>query len=97
MRNTKYWISILSAALLSGSTTIAAEWTELFNGKDLADWENPYDWGKAEVVDGEIHLTTEKSKWFLSTVKEYSDFMKYLKRCDVHLYRKFRFKIFGNL
>jgi hypothetical protein len=26
-------------------------------------------------VDGEIHLTTEKSKWFLSTVKEYSDFI----------------------
>ncbi|MFQ3241780.1 MAG: hypothetical protein ACI9A1_001246 [Lentimonas sp.] len=75
MRNTKYWISILTVALLTGSTSIAAEWIELFNGKDLAHWENPYDWGKAEVVDGEIHLTTEKSKWFLSTVKEYSDFI----------------------
>jgi hypothetical protein len=28
-----------------------------------------------------------------AVAKEYSDFMKYLKRCDVHLYRKFRFKI----
>lgn len=73
--NTKYWITILTAALLGASTSIAGEWTELFNGKDLAHWENPYDWGKAEIVDGEIHLTTEKSKWFLSTVKEYSDFI----------------------
>jgi len=75
MRNTKYWISILTAALLTGSTSTADEWNELFNGKDLSHWENPYDWGKAEIVDGEIHLTTEKSKWFLSTVKEYSDFI----------------------
>ena len=75
MKDTKYWISILTACLLAGSTSFAGEWTELFNGKDLAHWQNPYDWGKAEVVDGEIHLTTEKSKWFLSTVKEYSDFI----------------------
>jgi hypothetical protein len=72
---TKYWISILSAALLTASTAIAGEWTELFNGKDLAHWENPYDWGKAKIVDGEIHLSTEKKKWFLSTRKEYSDFI----------------------
>ena len=75
MKDTKSWISILTACLLAGSTSFAGEWTELFNGKDLAHWQNPYDWGKAEVVDGEIHLTTEKSKWFLSTVKEYSDFI----------------------
>ncbi|MDG1301442.1 MAG: DUF1080 domain-containing protein [Opitutae bacterium] len=75
MRNIKYWISILTAALLPASTSIAAEWTELFNGTDLAHWENPYDWGKVEIVNGEIHLTTDKSKWFLSTVKEYSDFI----------------------
>lgn len=53
----------------------AGEWVPLFNGKDLTDWENPYDWGKAEVVDGEIHLTTDKAKWFLSTTKEYGDFI----------------------
>jgi hypothetical protein len=75
MKYTKYWISILAACLLAGSPSFAGEWIDLFNGKDLANWENPYDWGKAEVVDGEIHLTTEKSKWFLSTVKEYSDFI----------------------
>jgi hypothetical protein len=75
MKYTKYWISILAAYLLAGSPSFAGEWIDLFNGKDLAHWQNPYDWGKAEVVDGEIHLTTEKSKWFLSTVKEYSDFI----------------------
>jgi len=75
MKDTKSWISILTACLLASSTSIAGEWIDLFNGKDLAHWQNPYDWGKAEVVDGEIHLTTEKSKWFLSTVKEYSDFI----------------------
>jgi hypothetical protein len=76
--NAKYWISILKVALLTASTAstaIAGEWTELFNGKDLASWENPYDWGKADIVNGEIHLSTDKSKWFLSTVKEYSDFI----------------------
>ncbi|MEN8733710.1 MAG: DUF1080 domain-containing protein [Lentimonas sp.] len=75
MKDIKYWISILAACLLAGSTSFASQWIDLFNGKDLTHWENPYDWGKAEVVDGEIHLTTEKSKWFLSTVKEYSDFI----------------------
>lgn len=75
MKDTKSWISILTACLLAGSTSFAGEWIELFNGKDLAHWQNPYDWGKAEIVDGEIHLSTEKSKWFLSTVQEYSDFI----------------------
>lgn len=75
MKDAKSWISILTVCLLVGSTSFAGEWIDLFNGKDLAHWQNPYDWGKAEVVDGEIHLTTEKSKWFLSTVQEYSDFI----------------------
>jgi hypothetical protein len=82
------YIALIAASLTVGSlcfgnikakelskTSMAGEWTELFNGKDLAHWDNPYDWGKAEIVDGEIHLSTEKSKWFLSTVKEYSDFI----------------------
>lgn len=75
MSVTKYWFTLLTAALLTVSTSMAGEWIDLFNGKDLTNWENPYDWGKAEIVDGEIHLTTDKSKWFLSTVKEYSDFI----------------------
>ena len=75
MIETKICISILTAILLIGGSSIAGEWVDLFNGKDLANWENPYDWGKAQVVDGEVHLTTQKSKWFLSTVKQYSDFI----------------------
>ena len=75
MKDTKFWISILTVCLLTGSTSIAGEWTDLFNGKDLAHWQNPYDWGKADIVNGEIHLSTDKSKWFLSSVKEYSDFI----------------------
>lgn len=65
-------------AVFAGPVPAAAKectWTALFNGKDLENWENPYTWGKAEVVDGEIHLTTNKSKWFLCTEKEYADFV----------------------
>ena len=46
------------------------EWTALSDGKTLEGWTNPYKWGKAPVVDGEIHLTTTKSKFFLTTAKE---------------------------
>ncbi len=45
----------------------------LFNGTDLGGWRNPYDHGKAKVVDGEIHLIGDK-KFFLVTDKTYSDF-----------------------
>jgi len=48
-------------------------WTVLFNGADLKGWKNPYDHGKAEVVDGEIHLTADK-KFFLCTAEKYGDF-----------------------
>jgi len=50
-------------------------WQALFDGKTLKGWTNPYDWGKAAVVDGEIHLTTTKRKFFLVTEKQYSDFI----------------------
>ena len=46
----------------------------LFDGKTLEGWHNPYEWGKAEVVDGEIHLTGDK-KFFVVTDKEYGDFI----------------------
>jgi hypothetical protein len=45
----------------------------LFNGKNLDGWQNPYSFGQAKVVDGEIHLRADK-KFFLVTEKEYSDF-----------------------
>lgn len=40
----------------------------------LAGWNNPFDWGKAEVVGDEIHLTADK-KFFLVTDAQYSDFV----------------------
>ena len=48
-------------------------YTPLFNGTDLSGWRNPYDYGTAKVVHGEIHLTANK-KFFLVTEKKYSDF-----------------------
>lgn len=45
-----------------------------FDGKTLTGWRNPYSWGKAEVVDGEIHLTADK-KFFLVTEKSYANFV----------------------
>ena len=46
----------------------------LFDGKTLDGWKNPYKWGEAVIVDGEIHLKGDK-KWFLVTEKSYSDFI----------------------
>ena len=57
------------------STAGAGKWVDLFDGKTLKGWTNPYTWGKATVVDGEIHLTTTKSKFFLTTAKQYADFI----------------------
>ncbi|GAB5401788.1 MAG: family 78 glycoside hydrolase catalytic domain [Aureliella sp.] len=56
-------------------------YTPLFNGKDLSGWRNPYSYGQAEVVDGEIHLQANK-KFFLVTERKYSDFRLSV---DIHL------------
>ena len=45
----------------------------LFNGKDLTGWRNPYPYGEARVVNGEIHLLAD-DKFFLVTEKKYADF-----------------------
>lgn len=73
MRNLALMIALCSmtARVASAEDT----WTSLFNGKDLTGWENPFEWGQAEVVDDEIHLTTDRSKWFLCTTREYQDFV----------------------
>jgi len=50
-------------------------WVELFDGENLDGWFNPYDWGNAVAKDGEIHLTTNKRKFFFVTRKPYADFI----------------------
>jgi hypothetical protein len=70
-------ISLLTLVILVFAVSGFSEkeqFTALFNGKDLSGWKNPYEWGKAEVVEGEIHLTADK-KFFLVTEKKYSDFV----------------------
>jgi len=68
-------IALTTLTMFCSLSTLAAdEWTPLFNGKNLDGWHNPYEWGHAEVVDGEIHLTANK-KFFLVTDKQYGDFI----------------------
>ena len=40
------------------------EWRSMFDGVELDEWKNPYDWGTAEVVEEEIHLKADR-KFFL--------------------------------
>lgn len=51
-----------------------AKWDNLQDAS-LGQWFNPYDWGKAEVVGDEVHLTTDRDKWFLLTKKQYANFV----------------------
>ncbi|TWT66627.1 3-keto-disaccharide hydrolase [Allorhodopirellula solitaria] len=55
------------------NTPAAAKRKPLFDGKSLAGWKNPYEWGKTEVVDGEIHLIGER-KFFLVTDQIFHDY-----------------------
>ncbi|WP_206170858.1 3-keto-disaccharide hydrolase [Phragmitibacter flavus] len=73
-------LSSLSLNLVQAETDKDG-FTPLFDGKTLNGWKNPYEWGKSEVVDGEIHLTADK-KFFLITEKAYGDFVF---EGDVHL------------
>ena len=60
---------------------ISRGYTPLFNGTDLSGWRNPYPYGEAKVVDGEIHLLADQ-KFFLVTETEYADFSLSV---DIHL------------
>jgi len=74
MRTLTLALVIISFFGLSSFRPADKEWVNLFDGKSLNGWWNPYDWGKANVVDGEIHLQANK-KFFLVTDKTYSDFI----------------------
>ncbi len=52
-----------------------AAWEPLFKDASLSNWENPFDWGKAEYDNGVVSLTSEKGKWFLVTKDEYANFV----------------------
>lgn len=67
------WVALASGAGRAGEA--GKEWVNMFDGKMLAGWHNPYAWGKAEMVNGEVHLTSDKGKWFLCTEKQYADFI----------------------
>jgi len=49
-------------------------WVSLFDGRTLAGWSNPYDWGRAWVEDGQLCLQGDR-KFFLVTEKTYDDFI----------------------
>ena len=52
----------------------AGEWRSLFDGTSLAQWDNPYDWGRVSVENGEIHLVGDQ-KFFLVTDDRFRDFV----------------------
>lgn len=64
----------LAAEHPAASTDVEDGFVSLFDGKTLQNWSNPYSWGKAEVVNGEIHLTGDK-KFFLVTEKRFANFI----------------------
>ena len=52
----------------------SGEFKPLIQGDSLEGWHNPYEWGKVELVDGEVQLTGDR-KFFLVTDKKYGDFV----------------------
>ncbi|QDT15010.1 3-keto-disaccharide hydrolase [Alienimonas californiensis] len=74
-------LALLAPAALADDAKTDDGFTPLFDGETLDGWKNPYTWGEAKVVDGEIHLKADK-KFFLVTEKEYDDFIF---EGDVHL------------
>ncbi|MFH5802827.1 DUF1080 domain-containing protein [Alienimonas sp. DA493] len=67
-------LALLAPAALADDAQSDDGFTPLFDGETLEGWKNPYEWGEAEVVDGEIRLKADR-KFFLVTEKEYDDFI----------------------
>lgn len=76
-------LSLLGTALAEekSASASAGETIALFDGKTLKGWKNPFDYGDAKVVDGEIHLLSDK-KFFLVTAESFDDFEVSV---DIHL------------
>lgn len=69
-------IATFSACASGAEDSASSEpgWRPLFDGATMAGWSNPYDWGTASVVDGEIHLLADR-KFFIVTDEEFDDFV----------------------
>jgi hypothetical protein len=74
MKRISVALMMVTFAVCSSVHAENSGWVDLFDGKTLTGWTNVYDWGEAKVADGEIHLTADK-KFFLTTEKDYSDFI----------------------
>lgn len=57
-----------------GAEKSKQKWVNLFNGKDLSGWHNPYSHGEFKVVKGVIELIANK-KFFLAYDQKFSDFI----------------------
>jgi hypothetical protein len=68
---------LLLAAVLVITVSVHAQWTTLFNGKDLTGWKELNGKAKYSVQNGEIVGTTvlHEPNSFLATEKEYGDFI----------------------
>lgn len=49
------------------------EWHNLVDG-DLSQWKNPYSYGEAKLIDGEVHLKADK-KFFMVTKEKFANFI----------------------
>lgn len=74
MKKSALVLLIVPVLLCSSFQNEKVGWVDLFDGKTLDGWTNPYDRGEAEVVNGEIQLTSN-DKFILVTEKTYSDFI----------------------
>lgn len=52
----------------------AVAWDNLIDGT-MSKWVNPYNFGRFEVVGDEVHLTTDRAKWFLMTKDTFANFV----------------------
>ncbi len=61
----KLFSSLCLIVLVIGTSSYAAEWTDLFDGKTLDGWHKSVE-GDAQVVDGEIHMVSKgKNLWLV--------------------------------